>query len=73
MADIGDQLRAAIKASGLTHYAIGKLAEVAPSVLDRFVSGERDLKLATAARIAESLGLALVTEITDKNPRTSGK
>ena len=58
-ARIDDQLRAAIKASGLTHYGIAKLADVSPSQIDRFMSGERDLKLATAANLAASLGLSL--------------
>lgn len=57
-------LRQAIRSSGLTHYAIGKAAEVAPSMLDRFMLPEDDprhrgLTLATAARIAGSLGLEL--------------
>lgn len=57
-------LRKAIKGSGLTHYAIGKAADVAPSVIDRFMMPaddprHRDLRLATAARIAATLGLVL--------------
>ena len=58
-ARIDDQLRAAIKASGLTHYAIAKLAECSPSQIDRFQSRERDLKLSTAANLAAALGLTL--------------
>lgn len=46
--------------SGLTHYAIGKAAGVAPAQLDRFVAGERGLSLATAAKVAAALGLVLV-------------
>lgn len=58
-------LRQAIKASGLTHYAIGQAAGVAPSQLDRFMmpAGDprhRDLRLATAAKIAAVLGCELV-------------
>jgi hypothetical protein len=58
-------LRQAIKASGLTHYAIGKAAEVAPSQIDRFMLPQddprhRDLRLATAAKIATALGLGLM-------------
>lgn len=54
----------AIKASGLTHYAIGKAADVAPSVIDRFMLPAEDprhrgITLATAARIAAALGLEL--------------
>jgi hypothetical protein len=58
-------LRQAIKASGLTHYAIGQAAGVAPSQIDRFMMAEsdprhRDLRLATAARIAAVIGLELI-------------
>ncbi len=56
-----DTLKRAITKSGLTHYAIGKLAACNPSQVDRFVSGERDLGLETAGRIAAALGLQLVT------------
>lgn len=57
-------LRKAITASGLTHYSIGKAAGVAPSQLDRFMMPaddprHRDLRLATAAKIAAFLGLRL--------------
>lgn len=54
------KLRTAIKASGLTHYAIGKQAAVTPDVLDRFVSGQRGLNLTTASKVAAVLGLDLV-------------
>ena len=56
---ITDTLRAAIKASGLTHYAVAKLANVTPSQIDRFMTGERDLRLSTAAAIAAALSLEL--------------
>ncbi len=56
---IENVLKAAIKKSGLTHYAISKLSDCTPSQLDRFVRGERDLSLATAGRIAQALGLQL--------------
>lgn len=62
---IDDALKAAIRKSGLTHYALGKAASVDPSVIDRFMvepgAGERggDLRLSTAARLASALGLEL--------------
>jgi transcriptional regulator with XRE-family HTH domain len=56
---IDDQLRAAIKASGLTQYGVAKLAEVSPEQIYRFMSRERDLKLSTAANLAAALGLTL--------------
>jgi plasmid maintenance system antidote protein VapI len=57
---IVETLREAIVSSGLTHYSLGKAAGVAPAQIDRFVAGERDLTLTTAARLAEALGLVLV-------------
>lgn len=62
---LDEALKAAIRKSGLTHYALGKAAGVAPSVIDRFMldpaEGERggDLRLSTAARLAAALGLEL--------------
>ena len=58
-------LRKAIKASGVTHYALGKAAGVAPCVLDRFMHPaddprHRSMKLETAAKIAAVLNLVLV-------------
>jgi hypothetical protein len=57
-------LSKAIKASGLTHYALAKAAGVQASQLDRFMMPaedprHRDLRLSTAARIAVFLGLEL--------------
>lgn len=57
---IDETLRDAIRRSGLTHYAIAKDAGVTPAQLDRFVAGERDLTLTSAAKVAEALGLVLV-------------
>lgn len=54
---IDDSLKAAIRSSRLTHYAVAKLAGVSPAQIDRFMAGDRDLRLATAAAIAEALGL----------------
>ena len=56
---IADQLRRAIRESGLTHYRIAKDAGIRPEILDRFVSGERDVRLETAAKVARALDLEL--------------
>jgi len=63
--DIQEALRRAIAKSGKTHYRLGKDAELAPEVIDRFVTGERDIRLATAAKLADALGL----QLTPKLPR----
>lgn len=52
-------LKEAITASDRTHYSIGKEAGVAPDMIDRFMSGERGLRLVTAGKIAAVLGYAL--------------
>lgn len=64
-APLDEALKDAIRTSGLTHYALGKKAGVAPSVIDRFMAdpraGERggDLRVSTAAKLADALGLEL--------------
>lgn len=60
------RLKEAITASGATHYAIGKQAGIRPDLLDRFMRGERDLRLASAGKIANALGLDLVPTSTAK-------
>jgi plasmid maintenance system antidote protein VapI len=57
--DLEMVLRKAIVASGLTHYELGKRAQVHTSQLDRFVSEKRSLNLPAASRLADTLGLEL--------------
>ena len=58
---MSDTLRAAIKSSGLSNYRIAKDAGIEPDSIDRFVrvEGRRDLRLETAEKIADVLGLEL--------------
>jgi plasmid maintenance system antidote protein VapI len=56
---VSEQLRSIISARGLSPYSVSRLADVAPSVLTRFVNGERGLTLDTFDRIALALGLRL--------------
>ena len=55
---IDAQLRKAVEASGMTHYAIAKAAGVPQSVMVKFGQGI-DVRLSTAAKIAHALGLEL--------------
>ncbi len=57
--DLGEQLRRAIKDSGLTPYRIAADAGVDRAAMTRFVNGDRGLTLDTASRITEYLGLEL--------------
>jgi transcriptional regulator with XRE-family HTH domain len=54
------QLREIIEARGLTAYAAARMAEVDPGVVSRFMTGERDIRMGTADRLAAALGLRLV-------------
>lgn len=54
-----EQLIDAINSSKKTRYTIALGAKVDHAVLRRFLIGERDIRLATAERLARYLGLEL--------------
>jgi hypothetical protein len=56
---ISDALRAAIAASPKSVYQICKEAGISQIVVSRFLSGERDIRLATADRLAKALGIVV--------------
>ena len=64
-----DQLRQAVQDSGRSLYAIAKGAGIAYPVLYRFASGERDLTLETASRLADYFGMRLTRP---KRPKKGG-
>ncbi len=55
---ISDQLREAIQGYGSV-YRVAKDSGVSQPVVQRFVSGERDLRLQTADRLAAFFGMEL--------------
>ena len=55
--DLTNVIKKAIEKDGRSLYAIAKDAEVAYSVLHRFVTGDRTVNLDTASKIAAALGL----------------
>ena len=57
--DLVDQLKSEISNSGLTSYMLGKHSKTAPIVIDRFMSGQRSLRLDTVARLCTVLNLEL--------------
>jgi transcriptional regulator with XRE-family HTH domain len=59
---ISAQLKAAIEASGLTTYALGNASGVDSSAIQRFLSGERSLKLESVDKLAAALGLQLTDQ-----------
>ena len=56
---MADALRRAVRDSGLTVNAVAAAAGVAQPVLFRFMTGERDLTLRTAQKLADHFGLEL--------------
>ena len=57
--DIADQLRNAINNSGLSIHQLARDLDIPQPVLSRFASGQRMVRLETAAKIAEHFGMRL--------------
>ena len=57
--DLGDQLRAAFAESGLSRFELARQAGVSYAIAHRFIGGDRDIRLATASKLAKVLGLEL--------------
>lgn len=55
---IDQQLRQAIRKSGMTHYRLAQLSGTTPAMIDKFMGG-KGTSLATAAKLAAALGLTL--------------
>ncbi len=64
------QLKEIIASRELTAYAVGQASEVDTAVIARFLSGERDIRMETADKIAAALGLRLV-EVAGKKGRAA--
>src|SRR5205085_10484867 len=56
---LSQALRDALRASNKSMYQIAQDAGVSQIVVSRFLSGERDIRMATADKLAEALGLKL--------------
>lgn len=59
---LSDLLRRSIRESGRPFEEIASDAGISPIVIAGFVSGERDIHMATADRLARSLGLEVTAE-----------
>ena len=62
MAKLTEAIRAAIRASDETPYAIAKGAKVARSQLSRLLSGESGMTVDTLERVAVYLGLQITVK-----------
>jgi ribosome-binding protein aMBF1 (putative translation factor) len=65
-ASLSNQLRQAIKGSGLTMYRIAKESGVPQTILSRFLTGEHNMHLETAEKLASYFGMSLTPP---KKPR----
>jgi len=54
-----DQIREAVRQSGLTHYRICQETGIDKASMSKFVSGERGLSLAHLDKLAALLGLRI--------------
>ena len=66
---ITEKARDAIEQCGMSRAEISRLTGVAPSMLSRFVSGERSLTLDSIDKIGAVLGWELKTNATKKSTR----
>ena len=58
--DLSDAMRTAIQESDLNVHQLAKQSGVSHPVILRFVSGKRDIRLATASKLAKALSVTLV-------------
>lgn len=57
--DLAERIRAAVRAQGMTTYALARDAGIDRAIAVRFMSRERGLNLTTASRICRLLKLTL--------------
>jgi transcriptional regulator with XRE-family HTH domain len=57
---LAGSIKARMKARELTPYRVAKMSGVSAVVIQRFVNGERDIKLETAEKLCSALELVLV-------------
>jgi ribosome-binding protein aMBF1 (putative translation factor) len=69
MEAIDDQLKAAIKKSGVPVADLARECGIHRQVIDRFLAGERGMRLGTAAKIASHLRLSLTSRHMSKPAR----
>jgi hypothetical protein len=58
-AGLSDALRKAVQTSPKSVYQLCKEAGISPIVVSRFLAGKRDIRMATADRLARVLGMTL--------------
>ena len=59
---LSQALKDALRASNKSMYQLAQDAGVAQIVVSRFLSGERDIRMATADKLAAALGMKIASE-----------
>ncbi len=59
---LSDQIRQAVRESGMSMLAVARAVETDKATMSRFLSGERGLRLSTLDKLGELLGLELIVQ-----------
>lgn len=54
-----DQIRKAIKKSGISGYRLAKISGVSQGAISRFINGKRNITLPTASKLVKALKLEM--------------
>jgi transcriptional regulator with XRE-family HTH domain len=65
--DVSQALRRAIRSSGRSLREVGRLADVDPGMLSRFMREEADIRISNVDRLARGLGLELRPKTTRRS------
>lgn len=68
-----DQIRQAIDVSGLSRYEICKRMEFSESVMSKFMAGKSGLKIRTLDKLADVIGMSVVSSRGKKNIRKKAR
>ena len=60
MKNFSDQIRRAIRTSGMTQYALAKRSDLTRGGISRFMAGDRDMNLRTLDKLAPVLNVRIV-------------
>jgi transcriptional regulator with XRE-family HTH domain len=68
---ITELLKAYIKQSGISHYAIAKATDIRPSTLSRFMRGKTDMTLRTVEKLVKFFKIEII--LRPKKAKKAGK
>jgi len=66
---LSDELRDAVEHSGLTRYAIWQATGIDQGTMSKFMAGNRGLSIESIDKLADLLGLHIVTDAEPARPK----